>query len=190
VASALADVQGDQASRRAAAFVELCSSDRAFRPWYESALPRVYGFVYGRTGGDRALAEDITQQAFVSAVRSRRRFDGRSEAVVWVCSIARNALIDHYRRTGRDDRRRLKLVVRELAVAAEDQAWSRVDERERVTAALRAVAPDQRIAIVLRYLDGMSVREVAQRLRRSESSVESLLSRGRERLRVLLEDKV
>jgi RNA polymerase sigma-70 factor (ECF subfamily) len=52
---------------------------------------------------------------------------------------------------------------------------------------LRQLADDQRLAVVLHYLDGLSVREIARQLGRSESSVESLLSRGRDHLRAILE---
>src|SRR5215203_4043005 len=48
----------------APSFADLCQDDAAFTAWYQAALPRVYGFVYARTGGDSSLAEDITAQAF------------------------------------------------------------------------------------------------------------------------------
>src|SRR5262245_42245970 len=89
--SALSD-----AAARVASFAALCADDRAFSDWYDTALPRVYGFVHGRTAGDVELAEDITSLAFLEAIRARRTFDGRSDPVTWICSIARNRLIDHY----------------------------------------------------------------------------------------------
>jgi RNA polymerase sigma-70 factor (ECF subfamily) len=167
--------------------MEVCSDAGTFRAWYDATLPRVFGYVLGHTAGDVALAEEVTQEAFVSAVRSRTSFDGRSEIVVWICSIARNALVDHHRRAARDARRHLSLVVREIALDGDARAWARVEDREQVQAALAALPSPQRMAIVLRYADGLSVREIARSLHRSEASVESLLSRGRDRLRVLLE---
>lgn len=179
--------EGATADRRVADFAELCANDPMFRAWYNGALPQVYGYVHGRTGGDRELAEEITQQAFISAIRSRRTFDGRVDVLVWVRSIARNALVDHYRRLTREGRRHLSLVVREIALDGDARAWTRVDDRDEVITALRALPADQRAVTVLRHADGLSVREIARVLGRSESSVESLLSRGRERLRALLE---
>lgn len=174
------------ADERRAAFLTACADETRFRAWYEAALPRVYGFVYGRTGGDAHVAEDVTQQAFVSAIRSRMAFDGRSDPVTWVCSIARNALIDHHRRQAREARRHLSLVVKEIAVEGEAGTWQRLDEREELLHALRSLTPDERSAIFLRYFDDLPVREVARAIGRSESATESLLSRARERLRTLL----
>ena len=84
-------------------FAALCADERAFDAWYAAALPVVYGYVHGRTGGDAHLAEDVTAEAFFEAVRARNSFAGRADPVTWICSIARNRLIDHYRASARDD---------------------------------------------------------------------------------------
>ena len=173
--------------RRVAAFKDVCADEPAFQGWYEAALPRVYGYIHGRTAGDRDLAEEITQQAFVAAVRGRATFDGRADPVVWICSIARNALADHYRRASRDERRHLSLVVREISIQGDARAWAQVDDRDEVLTALRDLTPEQRTALVLHYADQLPAREIGRLLGRSEASVESLLARGRDRLRVLLE---
>ena len=52
----------------------------AFRHWYDMVLPRVYRYLLARAG-DTWLAEELTQQTFVEAIRQRRTFDGRSDAV-------------------------------------------------------------------------------------------------------------
>ena len=86
----------------------------AFRAWYDDAVERVYGYLYGRCGGDIEIAEEITQQTFLQAIRHWQDFDGRSEPVTWLCSIARNRLTDHYRDQDRQRRRHLRLIVREI----------------------------------------------------------------------------
>ena len=176
----------ESARRRSAEFERVCADEQAFRMWYEAALPRVYGFAYWRTGGDTDLAQEIAQQAFVAAIRSRSGFDGRSDAVVWICSIARNLMVDHRRRVARDARRHLSLVVREIAVDGDARAWAQVDEGEELASALRQLSADERIAVVLRYHDNLPVREIARHVGRTEAATESLLSRGRRRLRVIL----
>ena len=60
--------------------------------------------------GPGPLAEELTQQTFVEAVRRRGSFDGRSEVVTWLCSIGRHKLADHYRRLERDERHRLRIL--------------------------------------------------------------------------------
>src|SRR3972149_5001809 len=89
------------------------ASGAAFRAFYDRALPRVYGYVYGRCG-DPAVAEELTQLAFTSAVHERARFDGRSDPITWLIGIARHKLAGHYRRVDRGERRRVCLFGREV----------------------------------------------------------------------------
>ncbi len=154
----------------------------AFRAWYDDAVTRVYAYLYGRCAGDMDLAEELTQQTFIQAVRHWRSFDGRADPVTWLCSIARNKLTDHYREVDRRERRHLRLVVRQIAMA-EAPLDRTVADREAVLEALRGVPSLQRAALILRYVDGLSLREVAQALGRSEDATESLLRRAKERFR-------
>ena len=163
----------------------LCSDTVAFRAWYDAALPRVFGYVHGRTSGNTELAEDITQQAFIAAIEARGKYDGRADPVTWICAIARNALLDHYRRASRDERWHLAVVVHEIVDPG--ARIERLDQRDEVIAALRVLTVDQRGAMLLRYADRLPVREVARLIGRSEAATESLLSRSRERLRTVLE---
>jgi len=57
----------------------IVTDQAAFRAWYEQALPRVYRYLFSRCGHDRELAEELTEQTFVEAVRRRASFDGRSD---------------------------------------------------------------------------------------------------------------
>ena len=158
------------------------ASEAAFRAFYDRALPRVYGYVYGRCG-DPAVAEELTQLAFTSAVHERARFDGRSDPITWLIGIARHKLADHYRRVDRDERRRLCLIVREITSEADALAWQRLDEREAILRALHGLPALQRAVLVFHYADGLPVREIARRLGKSESATESLMTRAREAFR-------
>jgi RNA polymerase sigma-70 factor (ECF subfamily) len=152
-----------------------------FRDWYDATLPRVYRYLAARCAGDDALAEELTQQTFVDAIRHRDRFDGRSDVVTWLCAIGRNKLVDHYRRHGRDARRHERLISGHFE--ASDAPWRAAETREAVEAAMAQLPSDQRLALLFRYLDGLSVREVARAIGRSEKATESLLARGREGFR-------
>lgn len=155
--------------------------DDAFRSWYDATLPRVYRYLLARCGGDPALAEELTQQTYIEAVRNRRRFDGRADVVTWLVAIGRNKLIDHFRRAGRDRQRHLRLVSRWSN--AGEGGWGAAEERQAINTALDRLSGEQRVALLLRYLDGLPVREVARALHRSESATESLLVRAREAFR-------
>ena len=178
--SAAADAK--PADRRAA-MATMFASEVSFAAFYERALPRIYGYLYDRCGGDDAVAEELTQQTFVAAVRERSRFDGRAEPITWLTAIARHKLADHYRRLDRDERRNVRLVAREIAGDQQPVAWNAIDEREAILRTLAALPALQRAVLLLHYADGLPVREVAHQLGKSESATESLMTRAREAFR-------
>lgn len=169
----------------AMALSAVLTDDAAFRAWYDATLPRVYAYLYQRCGRDSELAEELTQQTFVDAIRTHARTTPEDE-VRWIIGIARHRLADHFRAMDRRERgyRRLLAISPRPAIT-----WLGEREGDDVLAdALRRLPAAQRAAIVLRYLDDLPVREVARLLGRSEGAVESLLSRGREALRGALGD--
>lgn len=152
-----------------------------FRAWYDSTLPRVYGYLLARCG-DTAVAEELTQRTYIEAIGSRPTFEGRSADTTWLIGIARHELLDHWRCQERDERRRIHLV-RRAADTDESGVWDASDDRERLMGALRSLLVSQRMAVVLHYLDDLPVEAVASSMGRSVGAIESLLSRGRAKLR-------
>jgi RNA polymerase sigma-70 factor (ECF subfamily) len=163
------------------------ADEAAFRAWYERSLPRVYGYLFHRCGRDPELAEELTQQAFVEAVRSRPRFRGQSDAMTWVIGIARHKLVDHFRRAERDQRRQAELVARDFA-QAEQAVAPPVTGPDEIDEALAVLAPAQRAVLVLHYIDRLPVREIARFIGKSEAATSSLLARARESFRLAFED--
>jgi RNA polymerase sigma-70 factor (ECF subfamily) len=156
--------------------------EQAFRAWYERSLPTVYSYLFHRCGRDPHLAEELTQQAFVEAVRNHRRFRGQADATTWVIGIARHKLVDHFRRAERDARRLTALSARNVGDGrrAESSPPTMPDDIDDTLAAIPAL---QRAVLVLHYMDRLSVREVARLIGRSEAATASLLARGRESFR-------
>jgi RNA polymerase sigma-70 factor (ECF subfamily) len=149
-----------------------------FRAFYDAALPTVFGYFRCRCGGDPSVAEDLTQETFMAGVRELRRGTVVTAPGPWILGIARHKLVDHYRRREREER---KLVA--FAGAAEDQElleWDGDEDRQRAIDVLAEVPTSQRAALVLHYLDGFPVSEVARLLGKSEHATESLLARGRQ----------
>lgn len=162
------------------------ADDRAFQAWYTATLPRIYGYLFNRCGRDHALAEELTQQTFVEAIRSHRRFAGRADPVTWLTSIARHRLVDHYRQVERQQRRLSALFIGEPdATAFGADGW---DARDGVEEALGHLAPLQRAVLVLHYMDRLSVRDVAHTIGKSEAAATSLLARGREAFRQAMKE--
>jgi RNA polymerase sigma-70 factor (ECF subfamily) len=147
----------------------------SFRVFYGEALPIVYGYLLHRCGGSAEIAEDITQETFLSAVAELRKGRQVERPVAWIVGIARHKLIDYYRRRERAER----LFATDEAEPVDLTAEGGEAVRERTIAALAQVPSAQRAALVLRHLDGFTVPEVARALGRSVEAVESLLVRGR-----------
>ncbi len=173
---------------RVAAFEACFASEASFRRFYDEALPRLYGYLFHRCRGDAALAEDLAQIAFSEAIRRRRTYDGRSDPVTWLIGIARHKLVDHFRAEEREERRRLSLIVNELATDADDAAWNSADERDAIVEALGRLTAMQRAVLILHYADGLPVREVAREIGKSESATELLMTRARDALREAYEE--
>jgi RNA polymerase sigma-70 factor (ECF subfamily) len=171
---------------RARSFLALFDDESMFRRWYDESLPHVYSYLLSRCGGDASAAKELTQEAFVEAVRKRTAFGGESDALAWVLGIAKHKLADHFRRLAREKRRHLRLISSERSLG---MAVARFDSREAVIAALAKLPAVQRAALTLHYLDQMPMREIADVLGKSESAVESLLARGRDNFRVSYEEQ-
>jgi len=156
--------------------------ERAFRAWYDQSVPKVYGYLFHRCGRNPELAEELTQQAFVEALRNYGRFRGRADATTWVIGIARHKLVDHFRRAERDTRRMAALSAREPENAGR-AGWSPETMPDDIDDALAILPALQRAVLVLHYMDQLSVREVAGSIGKSEAATASLLARGRDAFR-------
>jgi RNA polymerase sigma-70 factor (ECF subfamily) len=149
-----------------------------FRRFYAEALPRVYGYFYYRLGADEALAEDLTQETFLAAIGEIRRGIAVATPLSWILGIARHKLLDHLRRQRRAGWTLLSWeseVDEETLLVSDDNLAA----RDLAVAILARLPSPQREALVLRYLDGLAVAEVALLLGRSVEATESLLVRGR-----------
>lgn len=151
-----------------------------------TALPRLYGYFYPRVGGHKPLAEDLTQDTMLAAVRSGKSPTSPDELMAWLFAIARNKLIDHYRKQDREKRNLGQRVEDDdlgVQPGLPDLDLESLPLREEVTATLAELNPRYQAAIVLRYFDGCDVSTVAQALFLSESATQSLLARARNTFR-------
>jgi RNA polymerase sigma-70 factor (ECF subfamily) len=140
---------------------------------FDRALAEVYGYLLHRCR-TKALAEDLTSETFLGALDSIRRGYVGEVTVAWLVGIARHKLADHWRREEREQRHL-------AAVASEPPGPDRAVhvEPELGIEVLSWLSPNQRAALVLRHVDGLSVPEVAELLGRSVHATETLLVRAR-----------
>ena len=146
---------------------------------YDEALPEVYGYLLSRCG-QRALAEDLTEETFVAALAACHRSSPPELSVAWLIGVARHKLVDHWRRVAREQRG-LRVVAGGLTEP--EDPW---DERLDALVArqvLDELGPHHRAVLTLRYLDGLPVAEVARYLDRTVHATEALLVRARSAFR-------
>ena len=129
---------------------------------------------------DPTVAEDLTGETFLAAVRAVREGKVPDLTIAWLVTVARNKLVDHWRRLAREERS-LRLATDPDADVVDDGMDARFDRHAREV--LAELGAHHRAALTLRYLDGLSVPEVADHLGRTVHATEALLVRARHAFR-------
>jgi RNA polymerase sigma-70 factor (ECF subfamily) len=156
-------------------------------------LDRVFRFVCPRVGYHEQDAEEVTQETFLSAVRLAPTFRGESGVFSWLCGIARKQVF-YFHSNQRPERRgapahtlswddeEVQLLQAALdAGPLEQEIVDQMAVRELVERILLALPEAEREALLLRYVEDLSVREIGRVMGRTEKAVESLLRRARQR---------
>jgi RNA polymerase sigma-70 factor (ECF subfamily) len=170
----------------------------AYRSLVERYQERVYHMVYGMVRNQED-ARDITQDAFVKAYKNLDRFRLESSFYTWIYRIAMNLAIDHLRK-----RKRHGETSFDEQVATRDERGG-IDEAHhqdnparslqrkqlyrRIMDALQQLPEDQRQAMLLREIDGLSYKEIAEIMEIPEGTVMSRLYYARKKLQKLLEEE-
>lgn len=157
----------------------------AVRRLLDEAGPVLYGYVFARVGGDEEAAADIVQDTFLELMRSASSFRGDSTVTTWLCSIASRRLARHYEAERRQAEARRGLAA--VPDRADGEELDVVAERDLVVRALGRLSALHRQVLVMKYLDGRAVAEIASELGRTRVQIQSLLQRARDALRAELE---
>jgi RNA polymerase sigma-70 factor (ECF subfamily) len=160
---------------------------------------RIYALCYRFTGSSHD-AEDLTQDVFIKVYGNLASFDlTRGSFQTWITTLARNLLVDHFRRSkqqrvtdsmdaGWDDNEEQQIADRLSDPRPTPHEHAAQKELQKmVQQALTKVSPELREAVILRDLQDMDYKEIAQVLRIPEGTVKSRISRGRAELARLLQ---
>jgi RNA polymerase sigma-70 factor (ECF subfamily) len=178
----------------------MAGDQQAWQQLVVSQHRRIYAICY-RFTGSASDAEDLTQDVFLKLYRNLASFDTHKGSFqTWITTLARNLLVDHFRRTRADratdsldasfttdgDGATLGDRLADPRPSQESHA-SGLELKVLIQQALAQLSPELREAVVFRDLEDMDYKEIAQVLRIPEGTVKSRISRGRGELARLLQ---
>jgi RNA polymerase sigma factor (sigma-70 family) len=166
------------------------SRREAFAEIYDSCMPDIYRFISYRVGNP-GLAEDLTADVFEKALRNFDRYQPeRAAPRTWLTTIARNTVIDYFRKSGRVE------VVREDDAPEEaseepgiEEELDRAEEARQLRLCLGGLPQVDQDIIALKFGADMNNREIARALSISESNVGTRLYRAVRKLRDTIEEQ-
>jgi RNA polymerase sigma-70 factor (ECF subfamily) len=165
--------------------IEACQQgDRdAFQLLFEAYKDKVFSLAVYTVGGDRAIADDVTQQIFLKLFTAIRQFRGDSEFTTWLYRLVVNACIDERRRRKRwlpwGETEAMKSPGERKP---QEKQFARLEVAEAVQAAIAELKPKFRLPILLKYIEGLSYEEIAVVMNCSKGTVASRLNRGHSQL--------
>lgn len=167
----------------------VAGDESAFDAFFAEYFPRLYRFACARLGDDDA-AEDVTQATLIKALAKMSTFRGESALFTWLCTFCRHEISAWLEQVGKrgtavslaDDQETTRAALDAIAMLARDDpgdAYQREELSQRVHAALDYLPTRYADALSWKYMEGMSVHEIAERLGVGYKAAESLLTRAR-----------
>ena len=171
----------------------LAGDERAFRSMFDRYFPRLYRYAVARLG-DEESARDVVQQTFCRAIERLDSYRGEAALYSWICRICHNCLVDHCRKLNRDAERlmhiedslEVRAVLEALTADAADNPETRARQRDLgrlVQSVLDYLPGHYGDVLEWKYVEGLSVKEIAARMKTGPKAVESLLTRARHSFR-------
>ncbi|MEZ4363908.1 MAG: sigma-70 family RNA polymerase sigma factor [Kofleriaceae bacterium] len=161
---------------------------------YDDHVDGLYAFVYYRVGGDAALAEDVVQETFALALRRRADYDpARGALATWLSTLSRNVIRDHLRAHRRGDElsaawQQIDQSLGQIFAALAEhplpgEVLQRAETRDLVNMAIANLPETYRTALTRKYVDDVSLEQLASSLGISVEATKSLLARARRAFR-------
>lgn len=165
--------------------------EAAFDSFCTDYIPVVYRFAMRRLDGNQELAREIVQTTICKVIGKLGTFRGKAALTTWLCACCRNEIAAHFRRGGRAVRE-IELDPEAIATDAglhsvmpegPEGGLLRRERAELVHEALDSLPPHYGKVLEWKYLDDLSVKEIARRMNLGPKAAESLLTRARQSFR-------
>jgi RNA polymerase sigma-70 factor (ECF subfamily) len=151
----------------------------AFERVYQANVDLVYSYAAARLGGSEA--EDVTSEVFHAALVAWQDRKRTQITTAWLMAVTKNKVIDRWRKA---ERRKAKAHLLSFPQPSEwPDAWTDPHHREHVVDCLNRLGSGDRLLLILRHVDGMAVRDIAEEAGRTVTAVESQLARARRTFR-------
>lgn len=171
----------------------LAGEDKAFEDFFERHFPGLYRFTLVRVGHNEDAAEDIVQSTLLKAVDKLHTFRGEAALFTWLCTFCRHEISAYYKRRGKapevtlvEDAPEVRAALESLSAGNPDrpeEALHRKEIARLVQTTLDALPNRYGDALEWKYIQGLSVKEISERLAIGPKAAESLLTRAREAFR-------
>jgi RNA polymerase sigma-70 factor (ECF subfamily) len=162
--------------------------DQRQEEFVQANLRRVFLIIY-RMVGNVADAQDLTQEAMIKALQRQEQLKDLDKAAHWLSRIASNTAIDFLRRQGRISFSELDDVAEPLSqpeCESPESRLLRMEQHDQLNSVLARLTPRERLALVLRDVEGLPAEEVAARLNIGKATVRSHIANARVKFRKML----
>jgi RNA polymerase sigma-70 factor (ECF subfamily) len=167
--------------------------EKLFKKIYDSNIKRIYNLCYGYLHNVEDT-EDVTQEIFIKIYKNLKKFKGKSSLQTWIYRIAVNEVLDFIKHRKR--KKRFGLVRQIISIdeesenfeipSLEEKSFDEFQKREILLKAIRKLNINQQKALILFYFSGLTHEEIAEIMRKSVSSIESLIFRAKKNLKTIL----
>ena len=171
----------------------LAGDATAFDRFFDTHFPRLFRFALTRVNGNEGAAEEVAQSTLCKAMAKLETYRGEAALFTWLCTFCRHELSAHYKKQNREeryvelveDKPELRAALESLATAEDDPEaiLERGDTTRLVQVTLDHLPAKYGDALEWKYIQGLSVNEIAARMELGPKAVESLLTRARQAFR-------
>jgi RNA polymerase sigma factor (sigma-70 family) len=159
---------------------------REFTKFYEANVDRIYRYVFFRVAQNDEVAQDLVSEIFIKALKAFDRYDEKISRSSWIYTIAHNHLANYYRD------RKVASDIDEIAYCLKGEDGQDSMEKQESThllyKALDQLGEDDRLLVTMKYLEGYSYKDMAERLDRSHDALKVATFRAMKKLKLLLKD--
>ena len=158
-----------------------------FKSFYQKHIDRVYRFVYFRVQNNVEVAEDLTSEIFMKALKAFEKYDPAKSESAWIMTIARNHLINYYR----DRKESVDIDEMEYHLEGSDAREDEVikDDVFRLHEAMNRLKPSERKLLELKHLQGFRFKEIGEMLQKTPGACRIEAHRAMKKLKAVLNNE-